>query len=254
VYEHPEASEKEFPLQKHWTWHIFVFDLFWFYLVSWCIVLMLSNRFEDFYCQGEASHVVQWGQQGALARHIFFVFRLCGFCGRKCWECSQLYKPPWLVMTKTRSGPRFKTSSTSWITSGCPYYWVRLREVSTHTHKELKAFRRHGNRVGPIKATHLNQLDTVTAALEAAAAGNKVALMCKFATIYNCVQRSSAWCLPFKDKPVDCKLVHQCNQLKDFACSKNRKRRGPYPSDHPARRNLNRKYNSEKPCRWQHQA
>ena len=125
---------------------------------------------------------------------------------------------------------------------------------SAHTHKELKAFRRHGNRVGPIKATHLNQLDTVTAALEAAAAGNKVALMCKFATIYNCVQRSSAWCLPFKDKPVDCKLVHQCNQLKDFACSKNRKRRGPYPSDHPARRNLNRKYNSEKPCRWQHQA
>ena len=53
----------------------------------------------------------------------------------------------------------------------------------THTRKELKAFRRHGNRVGPIKATHLNQLDTVTAALEAAAAGNKVALMCKFATI-----------------------------------------------------------------------
>lgn len=35
-------------------------------------------------------------------------------------------------------------------------------------------------------ATHLNQLDTVTAALEAAA-----------------------------DKPVDCKLVHQCNQLKE---------------------------------------
>ena len=36
------------------------------------------------------------------------------------------------------------------------------------------------------KAMHLNQLETVTAALEAAA-----------------------------DRPVDCKLVHQCNQLKE---------------------------------------
>ena len=144
VYEHPEASEKEFPFQKHWTWRIFVFDLFWFYLVSWCIVLMLSNRFEDFDCQGEASHVVQWGQQGALARHFFLFFGFVDFVVgnvENVPNSTSLLGWWWL---KPRSGPRLKTSSTSWITSGCPCYWVCLREVTTHIHTHTKSSRLSG--------------------------------------------------------------------------------------------------------------
>ena len=64
------------------------------------------------------------------------------------------------------------------------------------------------------QAMHLNQLETVTAALEAAAAPPPCSKGC---LCHGCFHVAT-----WQDKPVDCKLVHQCNQLKDALDCKKR--------------------------------